>query len=132
MTLTPSLGHNGGPSIEDTIAEKLSLDYRDELAIYERTLQAELDLPPDVIDDETSGIFSDYMKKLKTSSKTLDAIRKSEKEVWSAKANAVHNFFKKRMETCDQAMARVDDKLAKYLKKKADEEKRRKEEKARI
>lgn len=110
----------------------MAQDYRDELAIYEATLDRESDLPTAIVDDQTGGEFSDYMKKLKTSSKTLDAIRKSEKEVYSSKANAVHNFFKKRMDNIDQAMKRVDDKLAEYVKKKADAEKRAREEKERI
>lgn len=125
------LGHNNPPSPEEEITRALEQSYQDEIAMAESVLRKEADLPPDITDDNALGVYSDYSKRLKAQEKMLDGIRKTEKEVYSAKANAVHNFFKKKIDQITDVNARVGDKLAKYLAMKEAQKRREAEEKAR-
>ncbi len=132
MTNLAPIGHNNPPSIEEQIQQQLSESYQEEFGMVESLLRKEADLPPEVVDDITCGQYSDFVKRLKSNEKLLDSIRKNEKEVYSTKANAVHNFFKKKTDQISEIQIRVGKKLAKYLAQKEDERRRAAEEKARI
>lgn len=123
--------HNNPPEIEVIIAQEMAEQYREEIGLFNSYLEREKDLPAEINSDEESGKYSDYIKKLGSGWKMLDAARKTEKEVYSVKANAVHAFFKKKLDVIDEVRKRVDVPLAAYLKKKDDEKRRAAEEKAR-
>lgn len=123
--------HNNPPEIEQIITDGLKLNYEDELALFESNLRRETELPPAIENDDDAGRYSDYLKKLASTEKSLDAIRKSEKEEYSSKANIVHAFFKKKIDQLTEVKNRVSVPHAEYLKKKADEKRRADEEKAR-
>jgi len=131
QTATAGIGHNNPPELEEIIAEGLQKDYREELSVYESMLAKQDEMPDQIDDDETAGAVSDYLKKLRNMEKTLDAARKAEKEVYSAKANAVHAFFKKRLDSILSVRDKVGEPLADYLKRKEDAARREREEKAR-
>lgn len=124
------LGHNNGPDIGEIIAEQMSERYQGEINLLESLLQRSEEMPSEIKDDETAGKVSDYLKRLASQNKSLDAIRKSEKEEWSAKANAVHAFFKKKMDKIVEVKSRVEEPLNKYLQAKEDEKRRIAAEKA--
>lgn len=131
MTEHATIGHNNPPSIEEIIADGLKKNYQDELYLFESNLKKEADLPPSISNDDDAGKYSDYIKKLTSTEKNLDAIRKTEKEEYSSKANIVHAFFKKKIDQISDVKTRVSQPLADYLKKKEDEKRRAAEEKAR-
>ena len=124
-------GHNNPPSFEDEITDGLKKNYHNELFLFEANLEKEKDLPSEINNDDDAGRYSDFIKKLASTEKTLDAIRKTEKEVYSSKANVVHSFFKKKIDRLFEVKGRVSEPLAAYLKKKEDEKRRAAEEKAR-
>lgn len=123
--------HNNPPEIEVIITDGLKNNYKDELYLFESNLQKESELPPAITNDDEAGKYSDYIKKLTSTEKNLDAIRKTEKEEYSSKANIVHAFFKKKIDQLSEVKIRVGEPLAAYLKKKEDEKRRIAEEKAR-
>ncbi len=123
--------HNNPPEIEQIITDGLKLNYEDELSLFESNLRRESELPPAINNDDDAGLYSDYLKKLTSTEKSLDAIRKAEKEEYSSKANIVHAFFKKKIDQIADVKNRVSQPHAEYLKKKADEKRRADEEKAR-
>jgi hypothetical protein len=124
------IGHNNPPTVEEEIHRKLLQDYADEFAMAESLLAKADDLPPEVNNDDQSGQYSDFLKRLKGSEKMLDGLRKTEKEVYSVKANAVHNFFKKKIDMITDKQKDLSDVLAKYLAAKEDERRRAAAEKA--
>lgn len=125
------IGHNSG-SDEENIHRQLEVDYDDILMLYESTLKKESTVPTEVTDDDSSGKVADYIKKLSSVEKMLDASRKAEKEKYDTKSKAVHSFFKKRMETVDKVIEKFAELDKAYKQRKADEKRRQDEEKARL
>lgn len=126
---TAGLGHNNPPELEKILQDDLNNRYQDELGFFNTVLERAEELPKEVTNDIEAGQYSDYIKKLTSQNKTIDAIRKTEKEEYSAKANIVHNFFKKKLDILAGVKQKVEEPLAKYLQAKKDEEDRKRREK---
>lgn len=125
------MGHNNPPSDIDIFGEKVKEKYPEMFAFAERLLGSEERLPKEVNDDEVSGKVGDFVKQVQTAIKNLDAARKSEKEEYLEAGRRVDGFFK--VKYIDK-LTRLKDTIAQvnaaYLKRKEDEERRIREEKA--
>lgn len=125
------IGHNNPPSDIDIFGEKVKAKYPEMFSFAERLLATEAKLPTEVNDDETCGKVSDFVKQVQTAMKNLDAARKSEKEEYLEAGRRVDGFFKNRyidkLEKLKNTIANIN---AVYLKRKEDEERRIREEKA--
>lgn len=122
--------HNEPPSDEQIQIAKLEKDNEDVLTIYRLTIAKADEMPTAIDDDETQGVVTDYLQKLKKTRKMLDGARESEKAPHMAKAGVVQNFFKSKMDMIDKVGVALNERAANYAKKKEDEKRRALEEKA--
>lgn len=129
--LIPGLGHNNPPEITEMMAQEQTELYPEKLQEIERIIQKENEVPAEIIDDETAGRASDFIKVTKSIVKESDGIRLSERKKYTIKSDAIQSFWKKRLAPVEDAMGRVQDRLAPYLKAKEDAKRRAAEEKAR-
>lgn len=128
----PGLGHNNPPEITEIMAQEQSELYADKLKEIDQRVQKEAEVPPAIVDDETAGKASDFIKLAKATIKESENIRLAEKKKYTVKSDAIQAFWKKRLGPLELAMKRVEEKLAPYLKEKEDRKRREAEEKARI
>lgn len=125
------IGHNQPPEEHTLMIDKLARDYSDDITLYENRLAREAELPSVVATDADAAKYADYIKQITSSSKALDAARKTEKEPHLEKGRIVDSFFKSKIEKIEVIKKRVEEPLARFLKEKEDRKRREAEEKAR-
>jgi len=143
MTAQPRnavIGDNSGAAISDAEALRLRLaeDHAKIVARAQELLAAEARIP-DIVDDDTAGRASDYVRQVTACSKALELARVGEKEPFLESAHAVDGFFNKFIDAlappskkaADCVKRRVLTKLDAYLLDKADRERRLREDEAR-
>ena len=133
-------GNNEAPDYAKEVTERMARDYA---ALQESLTEALADartLPKEVNDDGVMGTVAHAVKRLRDVGDRIEAIRVAEKEPFLCGGNAVDSFFgallakiarKKKTDpvgAIDVLQARVDD----YVNRKAAEERRRREEEARV
>lgn len=128
----PTLGHNQAPAIEILRDEMLAendglLQRRDEL------LRAVERMPDAVTNDDVAGKAADMVKMISAAIKAADANRVNRKEPFLEGGRAVDGFFKtKLIDPLLKGKASVESRLGIYLRQKAAEEKRLRDEADRL
>lgn len=87
---------------------------------------------PDIEDDDSAGRAADFVKQTTACAKALDGARVAAKEPFLEGGRNVDGFFKRYTDQLGALKKRVETKLSVYLRQKADAERRRREEDARI
>lgn len=121
---------NNPPSDMEIFAEKMMGIYTDTFAFAQKLLEAEDRIPTEVNDDVTSGKLGDMIKQITQCDKSLNAARTEEKELYLKGSRMVDGFFNQYREQLGKLKIKASEIQAAYLKRKADEEARIREEKA--
>lgn len=129
--INAGLGHNNPPEITEIMAQEQKEKYAEKLAEIEARLIKEQTVPTVVNDDNAAGVASDFIKLAKATIKETENIRLAEKKIYTVKSDAIQAFWKKRLSPLEDAIKRIDERLAPYLKEKEDRKRREAEEKAR-
>lgn len=129
--LLPGLGHNNPPEVTEEMAREQAQIHADKLAEIENRISKEAGVPDKIDNDESAGQASDFVKLAKATIKEAENIRLAEKKKYTVKSDAIQSFWKKRLNPLEDAIVRVSDRLAPYLKAKEDQKRRAIEEKAR-
>lgn len=125
------IGHNNPPSDVELLRSHLGDITLKQRARYDDLTAALSRMPKECSDDEEAGKFTDMVKLLVASHKDFEALRVSQKEPYLTLSRAVDGYFKPFTEELEKAAMRAKAPLNVFLKKKADEEKRQREETAR-
>lgn len=130
MPDTTMLGHNRPP---DAIADLLALlqgTHTDSIARSAELADMGDRLPASCEDDDIAAKLADGIKACTAFAKNADAARVAAKEPHLAAGRAVDGFFKKLVDPVDKVKLRMGALLTAYQRKKADEERRRREAEA--
>lgn len=122
MSIYATIGHNNPPSKEEEIIKSLEQKAGQELEDYEAILREKENLPLKIDNDDDHGKITDYLKKLKNVSDTLDKIRRSEMAPHERVSNTIHSFFKRRIDNLKKMKDPLVEMGAEYLKRKEREE----------
>lgn len=122
---------NSPPSDMEIFSEKMMGIYPDTFAFYQKLIESQDRIPEEVNDDVTSGKLGDMIKQITNCDKSLNAARTEEKELYLKGSRMVDGFFNQYRETLKKLKDKAGEIQAAYLKRKADEEARLREEKAR-
>lgn len=132
-------GDNAAPNHAQLVAEQLERDYQESAQTVAGLLEEARQCPTVVNDDETMGVLSGIVKRLRDATARLAAFHEKEKAPHLRAGQAVDKFFFGLIEKCqrrnktdkpgaaDILVARVND----YNQRKLDEERRVREEAAR-
>lgn len=126
----PTLGSNSNqaPAIE-ILRDELELENEPLLKRAAELAAAATRMPDKVTDDETAGKFADMVKLVAAAIKASEAGRVGKKEPFLEGGRAIDGFYKKRISDPLLAIkASVESRLGIYLRQKAAEEKRAREE----
>ncbi|HDZ73739.1 MAG TPA: hypothetical protein ENH55_13420 [Aurantimonas coralicida] len=121
-------GDNLPPSAVEMLRDDLAERYRGLTARHDELLAAGVRTPSSVDDDETAGKFGDFIKQVTGAIKSAEAARIDEKEPYLEGGRAVDGFFKKIIEPLAKLKKAVEERLNIYQRRKADEERRAREE----
>lgn len=128
----PTLGHNQAPAIE-ILRDELELENEPLLKRAADLAAAAARMPDKVRDDDTAGKFSDMVKLIAAAIKASEAGRVGKKEPFLEGGRAIDGFYKKRISDPLLAIkASVEQRLGIYLRQKAAEEKRVRDEADRL
>lgn len=129
----PSIGHNIGtvPSPE-VIAEFLAESYQGDVQRANDLAQAFLRVPDKIEDEETNKRAADFAKKIAAHMKVLEGGHGTEKRPYLDGGRAVDGFFKGMIDTLKQCKTTVESRQTQFARTKADAERRRREEEARL
>lgn len=130
MSDLATIGHNNPPSDAILMAEKMRELYPQAFKTAEQLL-AETAVPEEINDEDTAGKVGDDIKKLTGAEKSLEALRKSEKEEYLAKGRLVDGTFKKPIESLQALKGRLALVAGAYKDRKDAELRRQREEEAR-
>src|SRR5665213_1836085 len=98
--------HNNPPSDALLMAEKMRELYPAQFKTAEDLL-ADTAVPEEINDEDAAGKVGDDIKKLTGAEKSLEAIRKSEKEEFLAKGRLVDGTFKRPIESLQALKAKL-------------------------
>lgn len=115
----------------DPLLDRLSEQYAG-LRARTAELAAALERVPSKIDEETIDRAAGFVKQVKTCAKEAEAARKAEKDDYLQAGRKVDGFFAGLLDALKRTADEVERRMQAYLKAKADEERRRREEEARI
>lgn len=131
----PSIGHNNPPEgdIESQqLQENLTAKAEPLLQRFNELEAAFQRIPETCDDDETAAKFANFGKQIQGCEKDFDAMRVSEKEPYLKFGRVVDGFFKKRTDTLEKMKRKLQDIVTVYQRKKADAERKAREEAARL
>lgn len=131
MNAPANLGHNR-PNVEDQVRDRLAADYEATIHRVGDLLAQATILPASVSDDDESGRVSDFVKSVADEIKKIEAFREAEKAPHLQAGRAVDGFFKALNEKLDRLKRQLETSVGIYLRAKAAEERRRREEAERI
>lgn len=129
----PAMGHNIGnvPSPE-VIAEYLAESYKGDVARANDLLEAFDRVPEKIEDEETNKRAADFAKKLASHVRVLENDHKGEKQPYLDGGRAVDGFFKGLADKLKVAKGNVEKRQTVFANAKAAEERKRRDEEARI
>lgn len=121
------LHHNLPPEVVDVLHTRHAL-----LIDRAQELLAASERVPAIDDDDTAGKVGDFIKQLGALIKAAESQRETEKEPYLSGGRAVDGFFARITSPVTKAKRIIEDRLAHYLRAKAEQERRRREEAARV
>lgn len=115
--------HNLPPTDAEILADKLRENSRDDLKRMEEYLAAPV---PESIEDEASNAKAvEFIDRVKSLKKTFDNTHKKEKTPYLEMGRVVDGFFKDRIKTLDDLIAKINAPRTVFLNKKAEDERER-------
>jgi hypothetical protein len=124
------IGDNLPPNDAEILRATLAERHRLILDGAARLIEAAARIPERIDDEETAAKVTDYIKKVVGSRKNIESQRVGEKEPYLMLGRAVDGFFKGTTDALDGAKTAAQRKLDAWLRKKADEERKRRIEEA--
>ncbi len=121
-------GDNQPPGDANPIRERLTEDHAGMLKRRDELLAASERVPPTVEDESTAQKTGDFIKQLQAAVKNADATRVAEKEPYLNGSRQTDGFFKAITEPLAKAKKDIEGRLNIFLHKKADAERRAREE----
>ena len=132
MNDTATLGHNNPPNDAETLKAALAENNYNLLEHAANLCNAANRIPAEITEAETAGKAADFIKQVTGAKKKLEALRVSEKEPYLTLGRVVDGFFKGVIDPLDIATKKALKPLDAYNIRIAAEERRRREEEARI
>lgn len=126
-----NIGHNQ-PDPAEALRDELNSRHGRIVARRDELLDAATRVPEVIENDEMAGRVQDYVKQLAACFKTAETTRIGEKEPYLSGARIVDGFFKAITDPVEKVKRGIESRLTLYLRKKADEERRARDEAARI
>ena len=123
-------GANYDPFDPDQIRARLADEYAAPLTRASDLVEASGRLPEKVEDDETVNKIGDFVRQLSAANKSLEEGRKKEKGAYDAGGKVVQGFFTGPQGKLDEAKRTAEGRVSAYLRKKADEQRKRELEEA--
>lgn len=126
-----ALHHNQPPADANPLRERLEADHA---ALVKRAIELSeaVDRAPETVDEDNAGRVADFIKQITGHMKALDGARVAEKEPYLAGGRTVDGFFKTWTDTLERGKKIVEGRLNVFLRAKAAEERRIREEAERI
>lgn len=136
MTTEAGPGHNIAPDNAKLETERLTADYAELARSVADALGEARRLPAEVADEDTQSTYAAVIKRLRDLATRVEGIRELEKEPHLRRGNAVDSFFgalrakltAKNKTDAPGAVDVLQKRVNAYVQKKADEERRRREE----
>jgi hypothetical protein len=122
MSNLATIGHNNPPSDEELLKTKLSTTYAAEL---KKVDELEAFKAPEIVDDSTTGSIADFLEKVKSLKKAIEAAHKKEKDSFLKLGKIVDGFKNGNINRLDTLSKDAADKQFKYLEAKAQAERER-------
>ncbi len=122
------LGDNRPPPDASPIRDRLTEDHAGMLSRRDELLAASERVPPSVEEESTAQKVGDFIKQLQAAVKNADAARVAEKEPYLDGGRQVDGFFKKITEPLAKVKKDIEGRLSIFLRKKADAERKVREE----
>jgi phage-related minor tail protein len=113
-------------------ADQLAVDYRHVEEGVTKALALAADTPPVIEDDDDLGACREAVKALMGEHKRAEALRVDNKAPYLDAERVIDSFFNALKKKCADAQAKIEAAAHRYLKKKEDAERARREEEARI
>lgn len=126
----PMQGHNNPPSNIEIVGEKARELYPHLFSRFEELTQKTGELPLVITNDDEAGRVGDFVKQVNENKKSLEAVRKLEKQPHLDMSKAVDGFFKKYLERLDKVLEEIRPRQSEYIYKKEEAERIRREEEA--
>lgn len=121
------LGHNNPPTDAEQLRQWLATENEKLLSRAKELAEAVERMPAEITDDETAGKATDIIKMINGARSALETARKDRKKPFLDGGRMVDSFFDDPMAKLDLAKAKANKPLEQWIKKKADEERRRRE-----
>ena len=119
------IGHNKGPEDEHPIVGRLRDKYIPQLSRMKELLDAFDKAPLEAETEEIAGKYATFIKQINVAVKESEELRVAEKAPYAESGKAVDVFFKMISEPLKDIKEKLNGRLSKYQKKKAEEEKKR-------
>lgn len=129
-TVASMTGHNNPPDLIEGLIDTLRMTHADSINRSAELAGMAERLPASCDDDDTAARLADAIKTCSAFSKNTDAARVSAKEPHLAAGRAVDGFFKKLVDPVESVKAKASALLTAFQRKRADEERRRREAEA--
>lgn len=117
----PMAGHNNPPSKTEEIMQGLMESVKDRAEAILFPIRTALNKAEDefagkpIVNAEQCAKVSDFTKELKSSAKKLEALRVAEKEPFKVAGDAVHAFFKAKLDAIDKTTSSLSSLVTTYL-----------------
>ena len=126
------IGDNMPPPNVDPLRDRLAETHAALLKRRDELLAGAERAPAEVGDEDTAGRIADFIKQLAACIKNADIHRVAEKEVYLAGGRTVDGWFKKVSDPLTEAKRKIEDRLTIYQRRKADAERKVREEVERL
>lgn len=122
MTSAAAIGHNGPPSDEEILSEKLNATYAGEIQKIEDLSATHV---ADVVDDETAAKAADFLSSVKAARKAIELAHKVEKDGFLKLGKVVDGFKNRHVARLEKIAERPAAMQEKFLLVKAQKERER-------
>lgn len=125
---TPTIGHNSGAVPTPAIIAETLAETQADLAKRQAEILAGLDrMPAEILDEETNGKATDFVKSIQAFVKIAESRRTDIKQPYLDGGKAVDGHFKKLMEAVAKAKLEVERRMTVFARAKAERERRARE-----
>ena len=132
MNQVAKIGDNMPPAnTPEGLQENIRIIHADTLGHAQNLVDAAQRIPQEITDAETAGKCADYIKKVSSCQKKVEALRVGEKEPYLTLGRVVDGFFKNISDPLEAARRTAMKPLDAFNKRAADEERRRRDEETR-
>lgn len=131
-SIVAGMGHNNPPNPIELLRDELTRNAAKLVQRRDELIAAAGRVPEAIETEEVAGRAGDFIKQLTAAHKATEAARVAAKEPHLEAGRVVDGFFKQLTDPLTQAKKAIEARLGSFLKKKADEERRKREEAAKL